>query len=612
MPALIIFLFKVNVALILFCAVYYLVLRPLTFYSLNRAYLVAAIIFASVYPYIDLTAFAERHSKLAKPVQVVIYNWQMPAREILDKPDYWQWATVLFWVGVVILGIRFIMQLFSLYMLYRNSIPQRINNHDVRVISGEAAPFSFWKSIYINPANHSSQDLDAILQHEQIHVNGWHTVDILLAEISCVFYWFNPGIWLMKKAVRENIEFITDRKVLNDGADSKRYQYSLVNVSFNNTTPGIVNHFNLSTIKKRIIMMNAKRSSKANLTRYAFVIPVVVCSLLVFTISKADVAKPLTIKLTNAIKPMTTAIKEAAKDAGITFTDTVPAKKFVTKLDTGNRKVTQVYLMKSDTVKKAKFTITLDNKNSLDSADIIVDDKKISKEEFSKLDPNSIAHVTVFKGSDAKFYSEKFGSDSKKPVIVIDTKNSEFGKQMAQGVGTITINGVAKDPTKLTVKEKELIARMPPTKGVVSNIVITQAGSAALANKGDQVIIDGKPAKNTIMIRLDSAKYKAEGTAKTSDVLILNDKPSTFGLQGAVGVQNYPATITLRNSFDKISDKVIVIDGKVASEKEMKKLSAYDIDSMSISRGNSSEAIEKYGDKAKNGIVYITTKKGKN
>lgn len=134
-------------------------------------------------------------------------------------------------------------------MLYRNSIPQRINNHDVRVISGEAAPFSFWKSIYINPANHSSQDLDAILQHEQIHVNGWHTVDILLAEISCVFYWFNPGIWLMKKAVRENIEFITDRKVLNDGADSKRYQYSLVNVSFNNTTPGIVNHFNLSTIK---------------------------------------------------------------------------------------------------------------------------------------------------------------------------------------------------------------------------------------------------------------------------------------------------------------------------------------------------------------------------
>ncbi|TWR27037.1 hypothetical protein FPZ42_08365 [Mucilaginibacter achroorhodeus] len=609
MPALIIFLFKVNVALILFCAGYYLVLRPLTFYSLNRAYLVAAIIFASVYPYIDLTAFAERHSKLAKPVQVVIYNWQMPAREILDKPDYWQWATVLFWVGVVILGIRFIMQLFSLYMLYRNSIPQRINNHDVRVISGEAAPFSFWKSIYINPANHSGQDLDAILQHEQIHVNGWHTMDILLAEISCVFYWFNPGIWLMKKAVRENIEFITDRKVLNDGADSKRYQYSLVNVSFNNTTPGIVNHFNLSTIKKRIIMMNAKRSSKANLTRYAFVIPVVVCSLLVFTISKADVAKPLTIKLTNAIKPMTTAIKEAAKDAGITFTDTVPAKKFVTKRDTGNRKVTQVYLMKSDTVKKAAFVIKMDKEHSLDSMRIVVDGKRISKEEMAKLDPNKIAGVTIMKGDAAKAEAQ---------TVSIITKDSEEGKAVMKNsaienpITRITINGVAKDPAKLTDKEKELIARMPPTKGVVSNIVITQAGSATLANKGDQVIIDGKPAKNTIMIRLDSAKYKAEGTAKTSDVLILNDKPSTFGLQGAVGVQNYPATITLRNSFDKISDKVIVIDDKVASEKEMKKLSAYDIDSMSISRGNSSEAIEKYGEKAKNGIVYITTKKGKN
>jgi bla regulator protein BlaR1 len=72
--------------------------------------------------------------------------------------------------------------------------------------------------------------------HEQVHVNQWHTIDILLAELSSIFYWFNPGIWLMKKAVRENIEFITDRKILNKGIDSKTYQYSLVSVSFNNTT----------------------------------------------------------------------------------------------------------------------------------------------------------------------------------------------------------------------------------------------------------------------------------------------------------------------------------------------------------------------------------------
>jgi bla regulator protein BlaR1 len=59
MPALFVFLFKVNIALLLFCAGYYLVLRHLTFYTLNRAYLMVAIVFATLYPKIDLSDFAK-------------------------------------------------------------------------------------------------------------------------------------------------------------------------------------------------------------------------------------------------------------------------------------------------------------------------------------------------------------------------------------------------------------------------------------------------------------------------------------------------------------------------------------------------------------------------
>ncbi|MEB0263122.1 MULTISPECIES: hypothetical protein [unclassified Mucilaginibacter] len=58
-----------------------------------------------------------------------------------------------------------------------------------------------------------------------------------------------------------------------------------------------------------------------------------------------------------------------------------------------------------------------------------------------------------------------------------------------------------------------------------------------------------------------------------------------------------------------MSDKLIVIDGKVASEKGLKKLSAFEIDRMSTS--NSADTVKKYGDKAKYGVVYIYTKKGK-
>ncbi|MGZ3836490.1 MAG: hypothetical protein ACXVB0_23445, partial [Mucilaginibacter sp.] len=63
MPALFTFLFKVNIALVLFCLGYYAVLRHLTFYTLNRIYLVVAILFASVYPLININSFVQNHQQ---------------------------------------------------------------------------------------------------------------------------------------------------------------------------------------------------------------------------------------------------------------------------------------------------------------------------------------------------------------------------------------------------------------------------------------------------------------------------------------------------------------------------------------------------------------------
>src|ERR1700712_5515023 len=137
MPALFIFLFKVNIALLLFCLGYYLVLRHLTFYTLNRIYLVVAILFSTIYPQINLSDFVQRHQELAQPVQTVILNWKAPAENFvkpLYQPDYWQWVSLAFWAGVALLAGRLMMQLFSLYKLYRNSEPSHVHNYPVRLI----------------------------------------------------------------------------------------------------------------------------------------------------------------------------------------------------------------------------------------------------------------------------------------------------------------------------------------------------------------------------------------------------------------------------------------------------------------------------------------------
>ena len=295
MATLFIYLIKVNAALILFCLGYYLVLRPLTFYTLNRVYLVGAILFSTAYPLINFSGFINRHQQIARPVQMVAVNWQAPVNTaihtVATRPDNHNWPLIIFWAGVLFFAGRFILQIISLYRLHKRSVPMLLHRHSVRAVNKDINPFSFLKSIYVNPKNHEPGELKTILEHEQVHVNEWHTLDILAGELSLIFYWFNPGVWLMKRAIHENIEYITHRRVLQNGLDAREYQYSLLNVNFNNNNSTLINHFNASAIKKRIIMMNSEGSSPLNLTRYAFLLPVVAVLLLVLTVPKAELNK---------------------------------------------------------------------------------------------------------------------------------------------------------------------------------------------------------------------------------------------------------------------------------------------------------------------------------
>jgi len=292
MPHFFIILFKINLILVLFAAAYHLVLRRLTFYTLNRVFLLFGILFSTIYPFINLTEFFNSFKSV--PAFLPQLNQHVSQFAQQDSISVtWQVLTSVFYAGVFLMASRLIIQFISLYSVHKNSKPGWIEHIKVRILNDEVSPFSFWQNIYINPLLHRKEDLKNIIEHESIHVEEWHTLDIILAEISLVFYWFNPGVWLMKKAVKENIEFITDAKILKRGIDKKAYQYSLLDVGTLRPSVAIVNHFSLSDLKKRIKMMNAKRSSKVNLTRYVFVFPVLLFVTLAFTIDKKDFQKRL-------------------------------------------------------------------------------------------------------------------------------------------------------------------------------------------------------------------------------------------------------------------------------------------------------------------------------
>ncbi|HBQ57496.1 MAG TPA: M56 family peptidase, partial [Porphyromonadaceae bacterium] len=122
---------------------------------------------------------------------------------------------------------------------------------------------------------HSEEELQQILIHESTHVRQWHSADVLLGELLSVFFWWNPAVWLLKREIVINLEYLADNDVLQHGVNSREYQYHLLKLTYHETAVPLSNHFNVSQLKQRITMMNKTQSSAVKLAKYLTVIPLV-------------------------------------------------------------------------------------------------------------------------------------------------------------------------------------------------------------------------------------------------------------------------------------------------------------------------------------------------
>jgi hypothetical protein len=364
MPELFLYLIKVNVSLILFCLAYFLVMRRLTYYKLNRVFLLGGILLSSAYPLLDLSGLLKESPKLILDVQR-----QLPPtlQQTSSATDFWSVLLFCFWAGVAIMGFNMLVRLCSLFKIHRHSVPSRINSHAVRLLKGGMSTFSFWNNIYLNPDQHQKEELAAILTHEQVHVKDFHTFDILLAELATVFYWFNPGAWLIRKAIKENVEFITDEKTLRIGIDRKAYQYSMLKASTGLHSSQLITNFNVTAAKRRIVMMNSKRTSPLYLLSYLLVLLSIVFVISAFQVTPAISVTNKTAKV-SVIK-----LKRAAEKS---------------------LKVEQKEMMLAD----ASALGTRKTKDlAIDQVKTYVDDIAVSSEQVKKLDPKNIISINVKK-----------------------------------------------------------------------------------------------------------------------------------------------------------------------------------------------------------------------
>jgi hypothetical protein len=179
-----------------------------------------------------------------------------------------------YWLGVVVFGLNFLFQLCLL--LYRGYRSPSIEDGRYRIIelTGDQAPCSFGNYIFINPEKYDWDTYSQIILHEKIHIQQGHSYDIMLAELALIFQWFNPFAWFYRKAMEDNLEFLTDNELLeHSDVEKTSYQMSLVKVSAPHFPISLTTNYNQSILKKRLIMMNAKKSSLNSTWKYLCILP---------------------------------------------------------------------------------------------------------------------------------------------------------------------------------------------------------------------------------------------------------------------------------------------------------------------------------------------------
>src|SRR5258706_9646284 len=181
----------------------------------------------------------------------------------------------IYWFGAIVFAASFLFQ-FGL-LLYRARRNPVIIDGKYRIIevSGHKAPCSFGNIIFINPEKYEWETYNQILLHEKIHIGQKHTVDIFIAELVLVFQWFNPFAWIYRREIESNLEFLTDDKLMQQKkVNKKTYQLSLVKVSAPHFPLSLTTNYNQSILKKRIAMMNSKRSNLHTAWKYFFLMPI--------------------------------------------------------------------------------------------------------------------------------------------------------------------------------------------------------------------------------------------------------------------------------------------------------------------------------------------------
>ena len=323
---------KVNVAIVLFYAFYRLFFYKDTFFGWRRTALLCFFAVSAAVPLLNIqtwiteqepmVAMADLYASVVLP-ELTVGTEAAPTdwKSILSE-----YANIAYWGIAALLMIRLVVQLAGIIRLACRCRKIQIGNTSIHLLPKADGPFSFFHWIFIHPSSHTEEEFNEILTHEQTHARQWHSIDVIISELVCIFCWCNPFAWLMKREICTNLEYMADARVLENGYDSKTYQYHLLGLSHQKAAATIYNSFNVLPLKKRIKMMNKKRTKEIGRTKYLMFLPLAALLMIVSNIETVARTSEIWMPTLTAIEELPLSIMNPEQKGETTFHVTIVDK----------------------------------------------------------------------------------------------------------------------------------------------------------------------------------------------------------------------------------------------------------------------------------------------
>ncbi|PCH72627.1 MAG: hypothetical protein COB98_11680 [Flavobacteriaceae bacterium] len=271
-----------------FMLFYKLMLEREKMHLLKRYYLLGILVCAAFFPLIRYTVYEQ------VPMLEFIDTIALTDLESVVQPENKNTLPTetilmsLYGIGLLLVGFKFVRNMVLLRDKIKSSSIVSQGKIKFVLLNKQVVPHSFFNYVFLSKTMYEKGEIPAeVLLHEQAHVFQKHSIDVVIIELLLVFFWFNPLLYLLKRMVKLNHEFLADEVVLLSGIARADYLQTLYLYATEGNHFSFESSLDYSCIKKRFKIMKKVNNQRKKGFRLLLILPLL--AVLLFSFCKKEV-----------------------------------------------------------------------------------------------------------------------------------------------------------------------------------------------------------------------------------------------------------------------------------------------------------------------------------